>query len=62
MKTETMGTTSNSGSSSDYTAACEGRLRGWHRTATNAAQSFSGLLNHMLLGVVTQQLMVGVKQ
>lgn len=40
MKTESMGTSSNSGTAVDYTAACEGRLRGWHRTGTAAAQSF----------------------
>ena len=49
MKTESMGTTAASGSGNDYTASCEGRLRGWHRTSTNAHNLFSGLLNHMLL-------------
>ncbi len=39
MKTETMGTTSNSATAADYTAACEGRLRGWHKTGSTA-QSF----------------------
>ena len=39
MKTETMGTTSNSATAADYTAACEGRLRGWQKTG-GTAQSF----------------------